>query len=1407
MDLFILASHLRSRIVAWLHRPPLNSSSHTPITVSAVDFTIAQTPTPGRRSKADKFYLGLDESDFDSEEYEMVQSYGTDAGYVGERERVEGAGESEGSALLAQEGTVRAGVGEGGRGREREGHATLTSSVSNLSNTIIGSGMLTFPLAMASAGVIPGMITCLFSGSVAAFGLYLLSACARNAPHRRASFFAVANFTFPQAAVFFDAAIAIKCFGVSISYLIIIKSLLPNVVASLYHDLTSPGTNPPPWILNGRNWITMLMVVLVPLSFLRRLDSLRHTSYIALFSVVYLVVIVIVCYFHPVEGTPAPGEIHLIKFTPNFVSTFPIQVFAFTCAQNLFPIFNEVVTNSQHRMNIIIGSSIGSATLTYEIIAVFGYLTFGSNVGANIIAMYPATSLFIAIGQLAIAILVLFSYPLQVHPCRNCLDKVFHWGAAHGDVKQLDGDEGGDEDEHGAGEMSALKHTLLTAAIIASGFTIAYFVDDLQMVLSFVGSTGSTTISFILPGLFYWKMTRNDPSASKGMNRAALALAAYGVFILVFWLERSFLSKPSIHIHTLTSQTPASPSPLPALEAQTLSPPESPAPVALMPATTILLTTRAPLDTSQVPPTNDATLPSMLEGTQILSLGSPGSPAVIDSEGANKEDLNADVDPQIIEALKSKDRLFVLRLGELIESIINDKKARTEVIPSTSYQRLLVHRCSTYYKVVPETDMASKNIFLHATSESKIPPRRISELVPAESTKHPSFQIMRRTPLDRARSKPQSRTGSVAGEGPDLSDVERSESGSLGGRSNAANEYLTFEQRAAAYNEARSRIFMNFEDKAMEKESDMSASSSTFSLVSGSASTSGGGSSSAGDLDDSVSSAATESEWSGPAVRDKKDIRRGSSRNSRAASPSFTYASLYNEPPVPTAPYDPSQTPGQGPQGYMQPYMYPYPPPPNQTPGQGYYQPYAYFAPYPYPPPQHPMSNSDPATPGEGLYVPAHTTHPQPVPYMGSYMWPTPAGAPQGTTHSAAPSPPHGAQYPPYAPAGYGSYPMTGYFPPPPHPHAQPMRPPMPGQSQAMYSVDVQQMNGAPDNNSPGLGVQYRAPMRSAMNGSGNGSIVSNGGQGKRGPPRNKSAWSYGPGIGIGGHSFSGMSSAGVGTSAGTSMGGFPSSSESTAPVGPRLSSVRRASGNSTGSTGNRTPAGDEASSTASSTSSSSRRTFTSTTSSQHPLPARPDWAVGLKAQPTLHAIRNHDHSNNHNHPPRGSPTQNGSTRLPLHSASAPVVLQSADFPPLGGTAAAEKRSPAPVPFGAWNNASSTRTILLSPPGQHASYSNALAGANGGAVVVAGGSRLDESDKAFERPPPKGNAELFNPKAGGQKRPVDITGAAKINSNGSGSVQDRASAVKEKEQEQDAIDGVVERMEALGVAEGGGGRP
>lgn len=92
--------------------------------------------------------------------------------------------------------------------------------------------------------------------------------------------------------------------------------------------------------------------------------------------------------------------------------------------------------------------------------------------------MYPSNSLFIAVGQLAIAILVMFSYPMQVHPCRNCLDKIFRPSL---NPVVVDDDDISEVNEHGWGEMSAFKHAALTIAIVLGGFTIAYSLDNLQM--------------------------------------------------------------------------------------------------------------------------------------------------------------------------------------------------------------------------------------------------------------------------------------------------------------------------------------------------------------------------------------------------------------------------------------------------------------------------------------------------------------------------------------------------------------------------------------------------------------------------------------------------------------------------------------------------------------------------------------------------------------------------------------------------------------------------------------------------------------------------------------------------------------------------------------------------------------
>lgn len=263
-------------------------------------------------------------------------------------------------------------------------------------------------------------------------------------------------------------------------------------------------------LLNQTFWLLLTAAIIVPLSFMRTLDSLKTTSQIALLSVAYMVVVVVGWYF--VKGpSPDRGEVVWARFGTSTLAAFPVQVFAFTCAQNLFPIYNELKDNTQAKMNVIIGASIYSAAGVYEVLGSIGYLTFGSKVGSNVIAMYPAESLIVALARFGIVFLVGLSYPLQALPCRSCLYLLTSGiikGKKHkivpepapesdsesdNDADSFDSADSANENDrlvpkvgdgaHGpaTAEMPRKKFIGFTIGILTSGYFIAYLVDELDV--------------------------------------------------------------------------------------------------------------------------------------------------------------------------------------------------------------------------------------------------------------------------------------------------------------------------------------------------------------------------------------------------------------------------------------------------------------------------------------------------------------------------------------------------------------------------------------------------------------------------------------------------------------------------------------------------------------------------------------------------------------------------------------------------------------------------------------------------------------------------------------------------------------------------------------------------------------
>ena len=113
-------------------------------------------------------------------------------------------------------------------------------------------------------------------------------------------------------------------------------------------------------------------------------------------------------------------------------------------------------------------------------------------------------------------VLVMFSYPLQVHPCRASVDAVLRWrplrrsDSSHGSPARSAQLLPSSRTGGSAKEMGDTRFAAITTTIIVLSYIVAMTVSSLEKVLAYVGSTGSTSISFILPGLFYYKISSPD---------------------------------------------------------------------------------------------------------------------------------------------------------------------------------------------------------------------------------------------------------------------------------------------------------------------------------------------------------------------------------------------------------------------------------------------------------------------------------------------------------------------------------------------------------------------------------------------------------------------------------------------------------------------------------------------------------------------------------------------------------------------------------------------------------------------------------------------------------------------------------------------------------------------------------
>jgi amino acid permease len=81
-------------------------------------------------------------------------------------------------------------------------------------------------------------------------------------------------------------------------------------------------------------------------------------------------------------------------------------------------------------------------------------------------------------------------------------------------------------------------------------YLFAVTVTDLTVVLGLVGATGSTTVCYILLGLFYFKLAQNERRLGESISKLQLAaggMVLWGVLIMTLSLFNIIFGKSTEH--------------------------------------------------------------------------------------------------------------------------------------------------------------------------------------------------------------------------------------------------------------------------------------------------------------------------------------------------------------------------------------------------------------------------------------------------------------------------------------------------------------------------------------------------------------------------------------------------------------------------------------------------------------------------------------------------------------------------------------------------------------------------------------------------------------------------------------------------------------------------------------------
>ncbi|KAJ8764056.1 hypothetical protein K2173_004948 [Erythroxylum novogranatense] len=373
----------------------------------------------------------------------------------------------------------------------RNGGASISGAVLNISTTMIGAGIMSVPATMKVLGIIPGFVMIVFVAILVDVTAEFMLRYTKSG--KSTTYAGLLRESFGSSgSVAVQVCVMITNLGCLVIFLIIIGDVLCGTQfgETLHLGILQEWFGIHWW--NSRPYALLFLVsfVMLPLVFLRRVDSLRYSSAISILLAVLFVAISSGMAIYAMWR----GNTQKLRLFPDFnnqssvwdlFTTIPVFVTALGFHVNVHPIRAELGKPSD--MSLAIRISLIISVAIYFSVGFFGYLLFGDSIMGDILVNFdqwsdsPVAQALNTIVRLSYALHLALVFPIMNFSLRVNIDELLFpkWPMLTDDTKRF---------------------VSLTCVLLALVYTIAIALPNIWYFFQIMGSSTIVCLSFIFPG-------------------------------------------------------------------------------------------------------------------------------------------------------------------------------------------------------------------------------------------------------------------------------------------------------------------------------------------------------------------------------------------------------------------------------------------------------------------------------------------------------------------------------------------------------------------------------------------------------------------------------------------------------------------------------------------------------------------------------------------------------------------------------------------------------------------------------------------------------------------------------------------------------------------------------------------